>query len=232
MTDYVATIENAQPQESDDSKLDGTPEGTISPRGLLDELTLAPRRAQFISFASVTEPNVNKTMVNDRSTYNAFWEKSPEKRCLIQKESKVLAIIHANYGNSIDNALERAGIDPDEADFDVAEHSWAENVDGAPLVQHRYSGKYYLALHVQRTMQERPVYRWVDTGQELNEDELEDLQNYLPKKSSKKQEDAGLSASDENGENQQVVYRNYASESVVEIKMGGHHWLVREPDES
>lgn len=208
------------------SRLEGRPEGTITPRILLDEMVMQPRRAAFVSFVSVTDPDVNKTVVDDdgnrdRTTYNEFWDR--EKGLLIEKVSTVQAIINANYGNSVDNALERAGIDPNAngTDFEVSEHSWANHVDGAPLVQHKYSGRYYLAVHVQRRMVES-TYRWKESGEPLSDAELDELftKYYSGSTSSKKQSEAGLS------EDEQVVYRNYKASSVREIKMGGHHWMI------
>lgn len=217
--------QTAQANANEQSRLDGEPEGAITPRILLDEMVMQPRRAAFISFVSVTTPknSVNKTYVDDngnrdRTTYNQFWDR--ERGLLIEKVSTVQAIINANYGNSVDNALERAGIDPDETDFEVSEHSWANPVDGAPLVQHKYSERYYLAVHVQRRMAES-VYRWKETGEPLSDAELDELfTKYYNTSQSKKQSDAGLD------ESEQVVYRNYKASSIREIKMGGHHWMI------
>lgn len=105
------------------------------------------------------------------------------------KETRITCMGGVNYGNSINNALKRNGIEGQT--FEVASMSGKRHIDDYIAVALKDETQFYLCLQKVRGNDAKSVYKHID-GREFTKEEIEAIKPYIQKSESAKQEGYGL----------------------------------------
>ncbi len=130
----------------------------------------------------------------------------------ILKLSQVNGVTGADYEASVNRQLGREG--KGQLTFTATEHKWGERI-GPALLRHRENGNLYLVIQPQRTA--KPIYFGANPGKLLKTVSKESIAAYLP---------AEKPAMNQ-GTDKEIVYRNYALESIAAVSIGGQKYRVR-----
>lgn len=165
-----------------------------------DELVAVLRghlaKASFCTLMSRTMPVMNKTI--GRRTPNPYYGRT-------FKVAKVHGIINWRYESAVNRQRERENKEPD---FEALPRSWGQRLEGQPFVE--YEGRLYLEIKVQMILEH--YYETLD-GLRLD---LSHVESFLPQR--RPQSRQGL--------NKEVVLRDYAIDSVVELHAYGNEYVI------
>jgi len=208
------------------------PEIIISQETLLTVLYNI-KGATFVQIKTITEPDMRKT--NNPYCGN------------ILKESDSNVMLGFNYENIVNNArvkdaikdAENVGVDIETLnslmevfntsvkefvpDFEQKEHKWAihsKNPETGKLsriiMEHKNDeSRKYVQVWILNT--QKPVYKYKDSGEILNGQEIEEMKSFLSKKSSNK-EHQGLK--------KEIIIRDYMIKNIKQINMNKTNFYI------
>lgn len=157
------------------------------------------RSASFCTLIARTVPDMNKTVVvTGVKVRNPY-----HGRC--RKIAAVNGIINWRYENAVNNQRVREGSLPD---FEAAPRQWGRRLEGEPFVQHH--DKLYIELKVQRSME-----HYYETHEGLRLDTAH-VELHLPARRPNHRQ----------GLEREVVLRDYAMESVVELHCYDNEYVI------
>ena len=125
------------------------------------------------------------------------------------KVSRVNVTIGADYERSVNRQRTREELDADFASMGLPDYY--EPVSG-PVIRHTGKGTHYLACKPENCLS--VVY--MDAAGKLID--ADDIKPYLP--ASRKPANQGTA--------KEIVWRTYSLDSIREISLGGHHYIVRD----
>lgn len=131
---------------------------------------------------------------------------------VLKLSPKVNGVTGADYEASVNRQLDREG--KGQLTFTATEHKWGERI-GPALLRHRENGNLYLVIQPKSTG--KPLYFGANPGKLLKQVSKESIATLLP---------ADRPATNQ-GTDKEVVYRNYALESIASISIGGQRYRVR-----
>lgn len=129
-------------------------------------------------------------------------EANPYRGC--RKIARVNGFINFTYENSVNNQRKREGLTPD---FKAEERKWGSHEESdhvGCIVEH--NGKFYLSIKGERVLERYFEY----DGKRVELDS-----GFLPKPKPLNQ-----------GVDKEVVYRNYAIDSIKSIKIDGEEYII------
>jgi hypothetical protein len=134
-------------------------------QGELETLLRDVRGTTTVGVVMLTPPKMNKTLepVVDANGKKSKRPKNPMYG-RVMKRTHRQCMIGFIYANSVNNQLEREGLD---ADFVAEPRKWGTRIAGTPLVEHK--GKLHLECKVDRLIQEQ---YYLD-GQEVDKSVVE-----------------------------------------------------------
>jgi hypothetical protein len=151
----------------------------------------------FVNVTTITKVKMN-------TTNNPFYNR-------VTKEFIGVVQIGYSYENSVNNRLEKIGL---EKDFVAESLPWGHWVEGLENKVIEHKGKHYLRMY--EVANQKPKVRILLDGKEVTDSKiLEQILGFVPQKqSSQKQAEHGLEAE------KQTKPRNVAFENIVAIKCG------------
>ncbi len=169
----------------------------------LASILLQSKGSRFVGLTAETTPRANKKGREDGQP-NPFGR--------IVKRSRVRGIIGFKYENSVNNQRERED-HPEAGEFVAEARSWGHRVDGTPVVLHKgkKNGEFRAYLEVKVDGASGTTY--VADGREVDR---QDVAQYLPKSKGSERQDVDAP----------VILRDYALESIREIRIGGETLTV------
>lgn len=160
------------------------------------------------TFATIT---TFTTPSNLRKTDNPFYDKDTKFMDVV-KAVTYQVIINFNYENSVNNQRGREN-NTLKQPFEAKERSWGTRVPGTNcLIQH--NNKFYLETKLQKAFDEALWLR-KSTAEIIDPSEITP---FVPEKRSN---------AEHQGVDNEIIIMSPALESIREIKVGGHHYLIQ-----
>lgn len=152
----------------------------------------------FVSIETITEVKMNKRN-------NPFYGR-------VTKHYSGVVQIGYSYQNSVNNRLEKIGI---ERDFVADSLPWGEWVKGLENKVLTHKGEYYLRVYEVNNPQQKPTITILLDGNEVDAITLKEIQKYIIQKTaSAKQTNMGLA------DEQQTKPRAIKFSNVIKLKCG------------
>lgn len=169
------------------------------------------KSAKFISLKTrKTEETKKKSRTTMKTLLETFGTDS------ITKESELTVQLNANYENSVNNRLEKAG---EERDFVAEKLPYGEYVEGSKcLIKH--DGKIYVRVYQTNSKLGKTARYFKSNGEELSKEHVEILQRDFLKVRPEFIESQGLSYEESSKPT------NYKLENIKGIKIDGEEYSI------
>jgi hypothetical protein len=162
----------------------------------LEALFFDTDRTQFVSFVSVTDPDMHK-------------RKNPHPKA--RKVSIVVGVINFQYSRTVNTQRTR---EQRTADFKALRRKWGKRLKGCPLVKHAKKGESEERLYLEVKLERRSaLYFEPTTGKKIKESKLAPFLK-------------GPDSNPRQQLNREITLRDYRLTSIAELTMNGKQYRI------